>query len=278
MIDSDPPFVTTWLVCLGIVTLVSLASTAFGVVGERLMSSRSRIFDPPVPPGQVRAERARYARFVVLLATTAAVCLHQGWIRFAPDEGPALAALTFAAQWVAFEIYYYGLHRALHTRPLYRFHAPHHESRVTTAWTGQSLGLVEASGWMVGLVVPPMLMSPVVPLSASGLFVYFAANTFVNLAGHANVELNPIGRRGLTWLNHPWIYHSLHHARFKGHYSFVSTFMDRFFGTEWNDWPMLHARVIAGEPLEALHARGFLEARIRAQRPVDATFAPDVPD
>lgn len=275
MIDPDGPFVTTWLGCLTAVTLVSLGATAFALAAERLLSRRARIFDVAVPSDQRRAERARYARFVVLLATIAAVWLHAGWIRFAGVDGPGLAVATFATQWVAFEVYYYGLHRALHTRALYRFHAPHHASRVTTAWTGQSLGVVEALGWIAGLVGPPTLMSLVTPLSASGLFVYFVANTFVNLAGHANVELSPIGRRGLTWLNHPWIYHSLHHARYRGHYSFVSTFMDRLFGTEWDDWPALHARVIGGEPLETLQARGFPAARMRSQRGGDGPVALD---
>ena len=265
MLDPQQGFFVNWLVCVAVVAAVSLVSTALGVAGERLMGERVKIFALEVAPEQRRAEQLRYARFVLLLATIAAIWLQAGWIRFADTDGVGPAALTFAAQWVAFEVYYYGLHRALHGRALYRFHAPHHDSRVTTAWTGQSLSVVESLGWIAGLVVPPTLMSLVAPLSETGLFVYFAANTFVNLVGHANVELNPIGHRALTWLNHPWIYHSLHHARYKGHYSFVSTFMDRAFGTEWDDWPVLHARVVSGEPLEALHARGFEGARMRSE-------------
>lgn len=261
--DPDSGFGLLWLQCLLVVSGVSLVSTALGVLAERGFSTRTRIFDVPVPDGQLRFERRRYARFVVLLATAAAIWLWLGRVEFG-DDGVGDVALTFAVQWVLFEIYYYGLHRALHTRPLYRHHAPHHESRVTTAWTGQSLSVVESVGWIAGLLVLPTIMGFFMSVSAVGCFVYFVANTFVNLVGHANVELNPIGVRGLTWLNHPWIYHSLHHARFKGHYAFVSTFMDRLFGTEWSDWPELHRRVVAGEPLESLTTR-LDGARMRSQ-------------
>lgn len=249
--------VEVWLGTLVVASLVSLVSSGFAVFFERF-ATRFRIFDVDAPVDQLRHERRAYVRFLVLLATCATPFLGLGWIRFGA-EGPLSIALTFAAIWTGFEIYYYALHRALHTKPLYRFHAYHHESRVTTAWTGQSLSVVEALGWIAGLLVVPTLLSLVAPLSWIGFLVYFVANTFVNVAGHANVELNPISARAATWLVHPWLYHALHHARFKNHYAFASTFMDRLFGTEWKDWQELHGRVIAGEALPSLNERGTAE-------------------
>jgi hypothetical protein len=32
--------------------------------------------------------------------------------------------------------------------------------------------------------------------------------------------------------------------------------MDRLLGTEWSDWPALHARVVSGQPLESFSERG----------------------
>jgi len=258
-----PPFASAslleiWLGALVVVTIASLLSSGFGVAFERLLADRTRIWSVPVPPAQYRHEALAYVRFILLLTTCATPFLAFGWIRFGA-EGPASIALTFAAIWTGFEVYYYGLHRSLHSRPLYRFHAYHHESRVTTSWTGQSLSVLESLGWIAGLLVIPALLSLVMPLSWTGFLVYFAANTFVNVAGHANFEMNPISTRGATWLAHPWLYHSLHHARFKNHYSFASTFMDRLFGTEWKDWPELHGRVFAGEPLARLEERGAAE-------------------
>ena len=81
-----------------------------------------------------------------------------------------------------------------------------------------------------------------------------------NIIGHGKGDFFPaaIEKRGNSWISHPITYHSLHHARFVNHYSFGSTFMDRLLGTEWPDWPELHARVIRGEPLEKLSVRGSL--------------------
>jgi lathosterol oxidase len=244
-----------WVGIFAVVTVVSLLCSGFGVAFERVLAHRTRIWSLPIPRTQRRHEGLAYLRFNLLLATCALPFLALGWIRFGA-QGPAAIGLTFLAIWTAFEVYYYALHRALHSRLLYRFHAYHHESRVTTAWTGQSLSIVESLGWIAGLLVLPALLSLWAPMSWAGFLVYYVANTFVNLAGHANFELNPISARGATWLAHPWLYHALHHARFKNHYSFASSFMDRLFGTEWEDWPELHGRVIAGEPLARLEERG----------------------
>jgi sterol desaturase/sphingolipid hydroxylase (fatty acid hydroxylase superfamily) len=255
MIDPASSLLVAWLQCLAVVAGVSLVSTGIGAGLERWPSGRRRVWAIEVSRAQRRAERRRYAAFVLVLASLATLWLRADLIRFG-GEGIAHAALSFGLVWVAFEVYYYGLHRLLHTRAFYRFHAAHHESRVTTAWSGQSLGLIEALGWMAGLLVLPALIGLAVPLSPAGCLAYFVANTFVNVAGHANVELNPLSRRGLTWLVHPWTYHALHHARFQRNYSFASTFMDRLFGTEWADWPELHAQVFAGQALKSLNARG----------------------
>ncbi len=256
MIDPAMPLWRIWLECLVVVGGVSLLCTGIGALMERWPAGRWRVWAIEVPAEQLRSERRRYAVFVVLLASLATPWLRAELIRFGGGDGVGDIALTFGLIWVAFEVYYYGLHRLLHKRPFYRFHAAHHESRVTTAWTGQSLGWVESLGWMAGLLILPALISRFIPLSPAGCLTYFVANTFVNVAGHANVELNPVSRRSLTWLAHPWTYHALHHARFRRHYSFASTFMDRLFGTEWNDWPELHARVVAGQPLTDLNAEG----------------------
>ena len=247
-----------WLRIFVIVAGASLLSTGIGIAFEATLGSRVGIWSVGLRDGQLRREIKSYVVFVILLTTCASLWLSLGLVNFGAT-GPAQAGLTFAVLWTAFEIYYYGLHRALHTKALYRFHAHHHESHVTTAWTGQSLSLVEGLGWILGLLLPLALMSLVAEVSMTGCLIYFFANTFVNLVGHANVELNPFSARALTWLNHPWVYHALHHARFKKNYSFASTFMDRLFGTEWEDWPKLHERVVGGQPMSRLSERGESE-------------------
>ena len=180
------------------------------------------------------------------------------------EESLSGAALTFFVCWAGFEVYYWGLHRAMHLRPLYRFHRYHHESRVTSPLTGYSMSTVESLGWLVGLIGVPLLLSAVTPISLAGFFAYHALYQVAgNQIGHANVDFFPAGaeKRINSWISHPTTYHSLHHARFNNHYSFGSTFMDRLLGTEWPDWPELHARVIGGEPLKSLSTRGTADTQ-----------------
>ena len=140
---SDPgSLVTLWLQLFLIVSAASLVSTGLGMALEGVFRTRTQILSVAVRDGQLQQEIASYAVFILILTTCAALWLSTGWVVFGAT-GAGQAALTFAVLWTAFEIYYYGLHRALHSRVLYRFHAHHHESRVTTSWTGQSLGLVD---------------------------------------------------------------------------------------------------------------------------------------
>ena len=146
------------------------------------------------------------------------------------------------------------LHRAMHGKALVRFHRWHHKSRVTTPLSGQSVSFVEALGWAVGYALLPALASQLVPISAEGWAAYLAFNIFGNMVGHSNVELVP--RTPGLWysalFSNAFVYHSLHHARWTGHYSFQAALMDRLFGTEWKDWLALHAEIAAGKPLRSL--------------------------
>lgn len=235
--------------------LVAVATAAAFLIEARLGDTR-RIFDVPRGEGQLRRELVGTLRFVGMGAFAFAWLLGSAPLA---EESAASIATTFFVCWAGFEVYYWGLHRAMHWRPLYRFHRYHHESRVTSPLTGYSMSTVESAGWLVGLVGVPWLLSLVTPISLGGLLAYHALyQVSGNIVGHVNVDFFPaaLEKRLNSWISHPIVYHSLHHARFNNHYGFGSTFMDRLLGTEWSDWPELHARVISGEPLPKLSTRG----------------------
>ncbi len=228
-----------------------------GVVAERGFR-HYRVWAVDLRPGQLRWEILANLRFDAVVGCFIAALLASGAVRVSPDPSAWLSWATFGACWVTFEIYYWCLHRALHTRPLYRFHRWHHESRVTTAFTGVSTSSVEALGWAVGFGLAPILLSTFSEVSLTGWAFYFLYNYSGNIVGHVNADFFPkaMNRRGLTWMIHPITYHALHHARFVNHYSFGSSFMDRLLGTEWEDWPALHERVRDREPMQSLAQRG----------------------
>jgi len=243
-------------VCFAVLGGLVAIATGVAFALEAALGNTRRIFDVPIADGQHRWELLGTLRFVVMGAFAFAWLLYV--VPFA-EETPASIATTFFVCWFGFEVYYWGLHRAMHLRPFYRFHRYHHDSRVTTPLTGYSMSTVESLGWLVGLIGVPLLLAQFTPLSLIGFLAYHASyQVSGNVIGHANVDFFPaaLEKRANTWISHPIVYHSLHHARFNNHYSFGSSFMDRIMGTEWADWPELHARVIRGEPLKKLSVRG----------------------
>ncbi|MFO0610891.1 MAG: sterol desaturase family protein [Polyangiales bacterium] len=246
----------TALAVFGFLVALTVHASALGFAVERLLPRR-RIFAVPLFPGQYRFELLGNAVFLAVVTAAFTAALRFDVVRFGPG-GALRDGLTFAAMLAGFQVYYWFLHRALHTKALVRFHRWHHRSQVTTPLTGQSVSFVESLGWVAGYVGLPWLYSRFAPVGFWGLAGYVAFNVTGNVFGHANVEptARPAASRAATWFANAFVYHALHHARWNGHYSFQAAFMDRVMGTEWNDWPALYDRIVEGHPLESLKARG----------------------
>jgi len=241
---------------IGAMTAIA-AGVGFGLEG--VLGSTRRIWDLPREEGQLRWELVANLRFIVMAGVAFAGLLWIVPVAQGAEDTTGRAILTFFVCWSAFEIYYWGMHRGMHYPRFYRFHRFHHDSRVTSPLTGYSMSTVESLGWLIGLIGVPFLLGLLTPLSLTGLIAYHALYQIPgNVVGHANVDPFPEAAQSriASWTNHPIVYHSLHHARFNNHYSFGSSFMDRLLGTEWPDWPELHAKVISGTPLRKLSERG----------------------
>ncbi len=241
------------ILCFG----MAAALTALGFVFERLFGGR-RIFAMALPPGQYTRELRNGLMFLSLLTIAGTFYLGAGWVDWS-GRGSVSGLVTFALCWLGFEVYYYLLHRAMHTRTLIRVHREHHRSHINTPLTAFSTSIPECLGWIVGYAFVPLVMTGLgLPVHPSGFLAYLIYNFSGNVIGHVNCEIFPAfaGRRSASWLAHPIIYHALHHARYTGHYAFGASFMDRSFGSEWSDWPELHAEVLAGAAMTSLKQRG----------------------
>ncbi len=248
------------LLCGGFFAVLIAFNSAVGFGLESWLGESRRIWDLPLAEGQLRWELIGNLRFIVMAAFAFAGLF---WVVPFAEESVLAVFGTFVGCWVMFEIYYWGMHRAMHWRPLYRFHRYHHDSRVTSPLTGYSMSTVESAGWLVGLVGAPLLLGAFSPISLLGLVLYHTIYQVAgNVVGHANVDFFPAAahKRINSWISHPTTYHALHHARYNNHYSFGSSFMDRLMGTEWADWAELHARIIRGEALTKLSARGTIHS------------------
>ncbi len=247
------------LFCGSFFGAVTIVSIAVGFAMERAFGPTRQIFAVPLAEGQLRWELLSNIKFVFIAAVAFAWLLDTVATLPAADETFAEIALTFFVCWFGFEVYYWFLHRAMHSRYLYRFHRLHHNSRVTSPLTGYSMSTVEILGWLAGLIGVPLIMSFVTPISLIGFLVYHAVYQIPgNVVGHANIDPFPAASHKSmnSWVAHPTTFHALHHARISNNYCFGGgTFMDRLLGTEWEDWPEVHARVISGNPLRKLSER-----------------------
>lgn len=251
------PRVAAALVFGFLATLTVLTSLAGFAIERSNYGRRRRIWEVALAPGQYRFEAAAGVQFVLIATAAFTFAISSGGIHFGPTSAGSFAA-TFFASLLFFEVFYYFLHRALHTKALVRFHRHHHRSRVGTPLTGLSMSAVETLGWMVGYLAPPLLLSRFMPVSIAAWTLYLVYHWGGNIIGHINVELMPLlaGRRVLSLFAHPFTYHALHHARFTGHFALYTTLLDRIFGTEWKDWGALQQKVLAEKPLTHLREHG----------------------
>ena len=240
----------------GFLLTLTLVCTGAGFLAERLLVQR-RIFAVPLAKGQYRFELLGNLVFLLVTTTAVSAALWARVVRLG-SETWTRRLITFFVLMLGFQIYYWFLHRLLHKKALIRLHAWHHRSHVTTPLTGQSMSFGEACGWMLGYVGIPWLLSLVWPVSFGGWAGYLAFNIMGNIVGHANVELTaamPVSRM-TALVSNAFVYHALHHARWRGNYAFQAAIMDRIFGTEFTDWPVLYARIRSGQALKSLKETG----------------------
>lgn len=255
--------------CLGFLTTLTVLTSWAGFAIERSnYGRRRRIWEVALAPGQYRWEAAAGVRFVLIATAAFTFAICSGGIHFGPTTVASFAA-TFLTSFLFFEVFYYFLHRALHTKALVRFHRHHHRSKVGTPLTGLSMSVVETLGWMVGYLAPPLLLSRFLPVSIEAWALYLVYHWGGNIIGHINVELMPLlaGRRILSLFSHPFTYHALHHARWTGHFALYTTLLDRVFGTEWTDWGVLQRKVLAEKPLTHLREHGTESAMSEISMP-----------
>lgn len=234
---------------------LSAASSLLGFIAEWAFPTR-RILGPPRFAGQLRFELVGNAIFLAIATATVTLALHSAAIRFGPST-PSRDVATFMALLVGFQVFYWFLHRAMHTRALVKIHRWHHRSQTTTPLTGQSMSPAEAALWMLGYVGLPIALSRISPIGFWGWAGYLAFNVSGNVFGHANVEMTiaPGATRTASLFANAFVFHALHHARWTGHYGFQGAAMDRLMGTEWSDWPELYRRITHGQPIKSYKER-----------------------
>ncbi len=179
------------------------------------------------------------ARTVFVFAVTTLATLigkQLGVINLALEEAPIWTiAWQFALIVVVHDAYFYWIHRAMHSKRLFKAtHLHHHKSRTPTPWTAYSF-----SSWEAALEAAYMPIFLLITSLAGITYAGFAILFFMwhmiirNVMAHAGSELFPAG-----WVDNPltsWIatttHHDLHHSD-RANYGFYFTWWDKWMGTE----------------------------------------------
>lgn len=155
-----------------------------------------------------------------------------GWTRLIHGAAPWwMAPLGFAAVLLLQDGLFYGVHRLLHHRHLYRWlHRGHHHSRHPTSWTAFAFDPGEAvlqSGFLVGVVF-------LIPLQPATLLALLLTMSVWAVLNHLD-GLAPEGQGPLRWLGRGLIgpaHHGLHHRRPGRNFGLYFTVWDKLCGTE----------------------------------------------
>ncbi|HYH95226.1 sterol desaturase family protein [Hyalangium sp.] len=244
----------TGLVVSGLVKLSALG-VGWGLARTRL-AERWRVYRRALAPGQLRSEAWAAVGVVLCDALLVGLFRYFSGPRMAPFSVP-VALLSYAWMFVGFEVWFYVTHRLLHTRRLYRFHSQHHVAQVTEPLTSLSFSLVERLVLMGGGMGMVVLAMQVMPVTQAGVMGYILTNYFLNVVGHSNTEWLP--RRFVSsWVGRVFFtptFHALHHARYQGHYGLFTVVLDRWFGTAFHDYTLVHARAREGQGLVRIGER-----------------------
>jgi Delta7-sterol 5-desaturase len=157
-------------------------------------------------------------------------------------HGWSYAVLSFFLIWIWQETWFYWMHRAVHTKKLFKWvHSVHHKSVNPSPLAAYSFHYLEAV--LEAIYLPIFIM--VVPLHFNVLLIHTFFVMLLNVYFHTGYEFY-----SKNWLEHPilkWInpatHHNLHHSKFHGNYSLYLNFWDRIMGTNFPQYETYYREV-----------------------------------
>lgn len=178
------------------------------------------------------------------------------WLGFFRNTTWLSSFLSLALTTVWAEIWHYVSHRMFHIRQLHWIHREHHRSHVSTPFTALSFSFPEKLIFDIGLIAPLAILDRFFSLNFFGVAMWYLGYLVINSFSHANFEFkSPVFVSAAGRILTSTTYHSLHHARYTGNYGLGTRFLDRLFGTEWDDYAGVFLQVTKGTPVRKLRDR-----------------------
>jgi sterol desaturase/sphingolipid hydroxylase (fatty acid hydroxylase superfamily) len=229
-----------------------------------------RVYSVAHDPEQTRREWVSSLITTPLPPLIIGISIYSGLLRVDMGaEGLLSGMLTFLAIFVWSEVWHYYSHLAMHSRWLIKIHRFHHVSRLPRPMTCLSFSVTEKSMLSIGILAPAWIASQWLPsgsVSFYGILAYYFLYFFTNAVGHFNLEAWPVGYT-LTYFGRVFTaatFHVMHHSRYTNNFGLMTTFLDRWHGTMWADYPQVLDRAASGQPLRAFDERPLVVPEARA--------------
>lgn len=151
----------------------------------------------------------------------------QGWSLVPLELTWWTGPLTLLVSVILYDAWFYWVHRLLHSRPFYRFHALHHKSVAPTVWSNHHESFGEA---LLNQAYYAIIVF-VLPIPWQMLVLQKIYDQVSGMLGHAGFEhfASPAGRS--PWPLASTVFHDQHHGSFRFNYGHTFSFWDRLMGT-----------------------------------------------
>ena len=244
-------FLALYAAMIAMIVVVMLGTALFFEVMNR------RHPDRKVQKDRINARKWRELRYAPGSIATLSLCATAGI--FAQWQGWALTplpltwwsvALTLGASMLLYDAWFYWVHRLLHTRVMFRFHALHHTSVAPTIWTNHHETLVESAlNQLYFCLIVFILPIPWQVLVAQKIY-----DQISGMLGHAGYEhfASPLARA--PWPLASTVFHDQHHGHFRFNFAHTFSVWDRVMGTLH---PRYDATVQSFEPSSSKTAGKF---------------------
>lgn len=128
---------------------------------------------------------------------------------------------------VLYDAWFYWVHRLLHTKAMYRFHALHHRSVAPTIWTNHHETIVEALCNQLFY----LLIVFVIPIPWPALVLQKIYDQASGMLGHAGYEHFASAGARAPFPLACTVFHDQHHSSFRYNFAHSFSLWDRWFGT-----------------------------------------------
>lgn len=151
----------------------------------------------------------------------------QGWALIPLPLSWWSSPLMLGISVVLYDAWFYWVHRLLHWKPMYRFHALHHKSAAPTVWSNHHESFVEACLNQAYYLIIPFIL----PIPWQMLVLQKLYDQASGMLGHAGYEhfASPAGRT--PWPLASTVFHDQHHAHFRYNFAHTFSFWDRIMKT-----------------------------------------------